>query len=215
MMPSASRSNFTVFLWLLLATQAFANPVSFKDGVGIMPVYSKDSSELQVNYSFTNRFSFGPSIYYKDGESSRATFVIAQLNYLLKRWNELESQANIYASLGVGGRHDSRDADAPAGYAALQADYETRRIYTLVAADTLQSPDEVQFNRLRGRLGFAPYLAPIEVLHTWLIAQVEYTPEMEDETNLTPLVRFFYNNYALELGSSIKGDPFVAAMAHF
>jgi len=104
-------------------------------GGGIMPTYTPDWHDLQVNY--------------------------------------LDSQANVYASFGVGGRYDTGEYDAFAGYGALEADYETRRIYTLVSAETLQSPSDVDYSRLRGRVGVAPYKAPIYELHTWVIVQTE------------------------------------------
>jgi len=127
----------------------------------------------------------------------------------------MDSQANVYASVGLGGRHDTKEDDSVAGYAALEADYETRRIYTLFAAESLQSPNDVQFNRLRYRAGFAPYRAPFESLQTWIIGQVDYMPEMDDKVEVTPLLRFFYNNYALEIGSNLNGKLFLGAMAHF
>ncbi len=209
-------------LWLLivcvicaLPRAAYANPVSFKDGWAIMPSYGGDWSDLQVNYSPTARLSFGPSEYYREGEESSANFGIGQINYLLKRWNELDSQGNLYASLGVGGRHDSLNNDGFAGYGALEANYETRRIYTLASAESLQSGQNVHFTRLRARAGISPYKAPLESLQSWLIVQLDYMPEMQDPTRVTPLVRFFYNNYALEVGSSTKGTLFLAAMSHF
>ncbi len=194
---------------------ASGNPVSFKDGWGIMPTYSTDWSDLDVNYSFTNRYSLGASAYYREGRDSKATFGIGKFNYLLKRWNELDSQANLYLSAGVGGRHDSKDDDSFAAYGAIEGDYETRRVYTLFGAESLQSPDGVQFNRLRYRAGVAPYLAPFDALQTWIITQVDYMPEMSDKTTVTPLLRFFYNNYAFEAGVSLDGKLFLGGMAHF
>lgn len=194
---------------------ATSNPVSFKDGWGIMPAYAPDWHDIQVNYSVTSREAIGLSEYYRNGEGHTATFGILQGNYLLKRWNEIDSQANIYASLGAGGRHDTDEHAALAGYGAVEADFETRRVYTLLSGETLQSPGGVTFSRVRGRAGIAPYKAPIEKLQTWMILQVDYMTEMEEEWTVTPLLRFFLNNYAIELGSSFKGEPYVAAMAHF
>ena len=194
---------------------ASANPVSFKGGYGVMPAYNDDWSDLQVNYSVTNRYSLGISSFYREGKDSSATFDLGQFNYLLKRWNELDSQANVNLSLGLGGRHDSHDDGALAGYGALEADYETRRLYTQLSAETLQSRDSVQFNRFRGRIGFTPYVAPFDALQTWVVIQVDEMPEMHESSRLTPLLRFFYNNLVLEVGVSIEGTPFVAGAAHF
>jgi hypothetical protein len=121
----------------------------------------------------------------------------------------------VYGSVGVGGRHDSEHDDSLAAYGGLEADYETRRIYTLIGAESLQSPSGVQFNRIRGRVGIAPYKASFTSLQTWIITQVDYMPEMDDRTVVTPLLRFFYNNYALEIGAGLNGKVFLAGMAHF
>lgn len=211
------RFLFIAMLFILMGIPAmsFANPVSFKDGWGIMPAYTPDWSDLEINYSLTNRYSIGLTDMYRKGEDSTANFTFGQFNYLIKRWNEMESQANIYLSVGGGTRHDSVENDAIAGYARIEGDYETRRIYTVLGAESLQSPGSVDFNRIRYRAGFAPYLAPIDELHTWIVAQIDYMPEMKDEVTVTPLLRFFYNNYALEVGVSLNGQPYLGAMAHF
>lgn len=199
----------------LLAAPAAANPVSFKDGYGVMPTYSNDWSDLQLNYSVTNRYSVGASAMYRDGSEHRATYVLGQFNWLIKRWNELESQANVYVSTGAGGVHESHGDDSIAGYGALEADYETRRIYTLGSVERLEGPEDVDFTRLRYRAGFSPYEAPIDKLQTWLILQLDLMPEMDDELRVTPLLRLFYNNFAFEGGSSLEGAPYFGLMAHF
>jgi hypothetical protein len=190
--------------FLLVSSCAWANPISFKGGYGIMPAYNDDWSDLQLNYSLSNHDAVGISSFYREGKNSSSEFAIGQYNYLLKRWNEFNSQANVNLSLGVGGRFDSRMDSAMAGYAALEADYETRRLYSQVSAETLQSESTVRYNRYRGRLGIAPYLAYFEGLQTWFVVQVDYMPEMADATRVTPMGRFFYNNL---YGSALdKGD---------
>lgn len=210
------RLLFMCTVLLTSADLAWANPVSFKGGYGVMPAYNKDWFDVQLNYSVTNRYAVGASSYYREGKDSTAEFGIGQFNYLLKRWNELDSQANVNASLGFGGRHDSQHNDAVAGYGALEADYETRRIYSQVSAETLQSDSNVQFSRYRARAGFAPYKAAFDTLNTWLVMQIDVMPEMDDSVRVTPMVRLFYNNFVLEAGVSIdEGTPFVAGAAHF
>jgi hypothetical protein len=181
-----------------------------------MPAYNKDWFDVQANYSVTNRYSVGASSYYREGRDSTAEFGIAQFNYLVKRWNELDSQANVNASVGFGGRHDSVHNDAVAVYGALEADYETRRIYSQLAAETLQSDSNVHFERYRARAGIAPYRAAFDALNTWLVVQLDIMPQMDDSVRVTPLVRLFYNNIALEVGASIdEGTPYVGGAAHF
>ncbi|MEN9847236.1 MAG: hypothetical protein RIS36_2383 [Pseudomonadota bacterium] len=207
---------FVLPLALGMIESAFANPVSFKGGYGVMPAYNKDWFDVQLNYSISNRYAVGVSSSYREGKDSTAEFGIGQFNYLIKRWNELDSQANVNASVGVGGRHDSIKDNAVAVYGALEADYETRRIYSQVSAETLQSDDNVQFSRYRGRLGVTPYKAAFDALNTWLVMQVDVMPEMDESTRVTPMVRLFYNNFVLEVGASVgEGTPFVAGAAHF
>jgi hypothetical protein len=197
-------------------SEAWANPVSFKGGYGIMPAYNKDWFDVQANYSVTNRYAVGASSFYRQGKDSTAEFGIGQFNYLVKRWNESNSQANVNASVGFGGRHDSIDNDAMAVYGALEADYETRRTYSQLSAETLQSDSNVQFNRYRARAGVAPYTADFDALNTWLVVQLDIMPEMDESTRVTPMVRLFYSNFVLELGASLnEGTPFVAGAAHF
>jgi hypothetical protein len=213
-----SMRRLLLFCIILLASTklASANPVSFKGGYGVMPAYNKDWFDVQLNYSVTNRYAVGASSYYREGKDSTAEFGIGQFNYLVKRWNELDSQANVNASVGFGGRHDSVHNDAVAGYGALEADYETRRIYSQVSAETLQSESNVQFSRYRVRAGVAPYRASFDALNTWLVMQVDIMPEMDDSVRVTPMVRLFYTNFVLELGASLdEGTPFVAGAAHF
>lgn len=206
-------------LFIVIALQvpvAWANPVSFKGGYGIMPAYNKDWFDVQVNYSVTNRYAVGASSFYRQGKDSTAEFGIGQFNYLVKRWNELDSQANVNASVGFGGRHDSVVSDSVAVYGALEADYETRRIYSQLSAETLQSDSDVQFSRYRVRSGVAPYKASFDGLNTWLVMQLDIMPEMDESVRVTPMVRLFYSNFVLELGASLnEGTPFVAGAAHF
>jgi len=206
------------FSLVTLATThyAAANPVSFKGGYGVMPAYNKDWFDVQLNYSVTNRYAVGASSYYREGRDGTSEFGIGQVNYLVKRWNELDSQANVNASLGFGGRHDSVKGDGVAVYGAVEADYETRRLYSQLSAETLQSDDNVQFSRYRARGGIAPYKAMFDELNAWLVMQVDIMPEMEDSVRVTPMVRLFYTNFVLEAGASIdQGTPFVAGAAHF
>lgn len=180
-----------------------------------MPAYNGDWHDIQVNYSLSNRAAIGMSSFYREGKDTTAAYGIGQYNYLLSRWNEFNSQANVNLSVGLGGRHDSQHNGAVAGYAALEADYETRTVYTQISAEILQSESDVKFARYRARAGVAPYKAAFESLQSWLVVQVDYMPEMDDSVRVTPMGRFFYNTIAVEVGVSLQGIPFVGAATHF
>ena len=207
----------SLFLGLIVLTsahRAFGHPVSFKGGFGVMPEYSPKRSELEINYSLTAQDAVGVSAIYAETKDGTATFVIPRFNHRLYRKNEPESQTNIYVSGGVGGSMRG-DASGLAGLVSIQGDFETRRVYTLLNLETLPSTGSIDLTRIRYRAGVAPYLAGFDDLNTWLILQVEYSPDMEDEWMATPLVRFFYRNYLLEMGASTRGEPFVAGIFHF
>lgn len=198
---------------LLLVGTAHAHPVSFKGGYGVMPAYTPDRQELELNYSLTQSSAIALTAINIDYEHHTLQFALPQFNYKLFRRNEVDSQTNLYASVGLGGSRYQGDTDL-AGLAAFQADYETRRIYTLLAGEHLQT-EGIGLNRVRYRFGVAPYLTDFESVHTWLIAQVEYTPELGEEVTITPILRLFYQNYLLEVGVSLKGELFAAGIFHF
>lgn len=195
-------------------TEGLAHPVSFKDGIGVMPSYMSYRRDLELNYSITNRHALGVNAIAIDYKDRQATFVLPQFNYRLYRENEMDSQMNLYLSAGAGtASYESSDSMGTVG--AFQFDYETRRIYTLFLAETLHSTSGLNLNRFRYRLGFTPYLADFDDVSTWFIAQIEFTPELDNEITVTPLVRFFLDNYLFEIGSSTRGDLFVAGIFHF
>jgi hypothetical protein len=199
---------------VFLASKASAHPVSFRGGIGLMPEYTNSRQEIEMNYSLSRKEALGLLAVRADTEDGDATFVIPKFNYLAYRDNEKNSQANVYISLGAGGAEFKDDTDL-VGLASVQADYETRRIYTLAHIETIQSSGGSDLNHFRYRAGFAPYVEGYEGIHTWLIGQVDYSPEMSDDWTVTPLVRVFYSNLLLEAGVSLKGDPFFALITHF
>lgn len=207
--------TFYLFLSLLfLPDLLWAHPVSFKDGFGIMPMYTKDRQDLELNYSFAADKALAINtinISYRDRD---ALFILPQFNYKLYRKNELESQTNLYLLLGLGNVNYQSENNL-ASIAAVQADYETRRVYTLLHAEALQAEGDLDLYHLRYRLGLAPYLADFNDFHTWIILQLEYTPELDNTFTVTPLLRFFYSNYLVEIGSSTRGELFLAGIFHF
>ena len=215
-----------IFLWFavslcIFADRALAHPVNFLDATAVMPSFTATRQDLEVNYTFLPKFAFGVESIRIDDDKKQETLVIPKLNYKLFRQNELDSQLNIYLTAGVGiGDASVNSGDdwhrSIAGQFAMQADYETRRIYTLFSAERLElATGQNDMTSLRYRLGAAPYLANFNDVATWLIAQIEYTPDVKHETTVTPLVRFFYKKYLLELGCNTRGEPFAAAIVHF
>lgn len=139
-----------------------------------------------------------------------------QLNFLLKRWNELDSQANIYLSIGHGGEK-VKTSFKDTSILALEADWESRKYYVSAKEDVLLSNRDSGLNvyQTKLRAGFAPYLAEFNEINTWFILQTDFSNKMEEEFKLTPFVRFFYHNVLTEFGVSSKGDAQFNLMVHF
>ena len=144
----------------------------------------------------------------------RDYFAALQHNWLLKRWNLPEAQANLYFGLGAGAAKQDGESFAPAGLGFFRADYETRRIYTAFESKLIGSED-VSRGVTSLSFGVAPYKAEFEELNTWLIVQLEHVSGMEDDLDVIPKIRLFKGPYFLELGCSLDGDPLVNFMIHF
>lgn len=107
-----------------------------------------------------------------------STVWLAQANELAHRWLENCVQANLYGSVGEGARITPTKSTA-AVHEAVEADWETRRIYANTRLETLASPG----------------LAPFEGLHTWLVLE----GDLRDH--------HFYQNVLWEMGTSLEeGD---------
>ena len=189
-----------------LTSTAQARPVSYAEGSMLMASTDKDRSSLAYLYSPTARFALGPMASFN--RESDSMFAGLQANYLLKRWNNFDSQGNLYllSALGVHGLNDSAN-DGLGGYGGFEADWEDRRYYTSYEARYRFDGDESgEFFEHKARVGIAPYVAEAGFLHTWLMLQVEHEPERDDSFTATPLVRVFQGSVLAEAGMSFDGD---------
>lgn len=196
---------------------AQAHPVAFAGSYSIMAWNSKESTDWMLTHSFTHLYSL--SAHYQRIETKdegKREFYFPHLNFLLKRWNELDSQANIYLSLGHGVEKIKKDTQ-DASFLALEADWESRKYYVSLKQEALLSNKKSSrnFYMTRVRAGFAPYLAEFNELNGWFILQAEKTNKGMDEYTLTPFIRFFYHNILTEFGVSQKGDSQFNFMVHF
>ena len=79
---------------------ADARPVSYPGGWTVMQRNTGDFSSLHLHYSPTFQDSIGG--YAEQNWADDYTFVGAQYNRLMRRWNAPGSQANLYLNLGAG-----------------------------------------------------------------------------------------------------------------
>ncbi|TDP52449.1 hypothetical protein C8D79_2213 [Bacteriovorax stolpii] len=199
-----------------MGEKAHAHPVAYAGSTSIMTWNSKEMSDWMLTHSYTSKFSLAARYLRMDTRDGERTFYMPQVNYLLKRWNELDSQANIYLSLGHGGEKVNSSFKNTTG-AALEADWESRKYYVSFREDVLLSHKDSKRNiyQTKVRAGFAPYLAEFNEMNAWFILQADKSNKMTDEYKLTPFIRLFYHNILLEFGSTMKGDSQFNFMVHF
>ncbi len=164
-----------LLVMFLLPNLAWAHPVTFKDGKEIYVTNNSMMRSFGFTYSLTNKYSLGTSLMKIEDKD----YYLLEGNFLVKRWNELGSQANLY--LGAqGGLQNGRSI----GGAMVEADWESREYYISSKYQYIDSN-----NLLRARLVFAPYLAHYNDLNTWFILEYDYM-SLDKKDDITPLLRF-------------------------
>lgn len=199
---------------VMMAPEAVAHPVTFKDGWAAQTFNTEKTRDHQLFYSFTNRDAIGVRHLRlaKDRYKNRTNLV--QYNRLIHRWNLPRAQANIYGWVGAGTSTGTFAGTQDTVVGGLQADYETRRIYTLAKVDVLNH-DHATHVATTARLGWAPYAADFDELNTWFILQGKRITGFDDKIKLTPLVRLFKGDVLGEFGVSTEGDALFTLMYHF
>jgi hypothetical protein len=198
------------------ASGVWAHPVSYKEAVGLMSYNTPQMNEVLLTYSFTPQFALAAT-YLRD---SKSEFFIPRANFLLKRWNKEDSQANIYLSGGAGyEKFGSRTYDARLG--EVVADWESRKYYVyfdhlFINRDNQDNTllPEKEYNHSKLRVGTAPFLADYEDLNVWLILQGEKhlnKPQIE----MTQFLRFYMKNTLWEVGARFDGGWAFNYMVHF
>jgi len=193
-----------------------AHPVAYAGSNSIMTWNNPEMSEWMFAHSFTSHYALAARYFRNETVDGKREFYIPQLNFLLKRWNELESQGNVYLSIGHGGEvvgtsfKDTSLLD-------FEADWESRKYYISFKQEALLANRDSSQNiyTSRFRMGFAPYLAGFEELNSWFILQFEKSNKSKMEYTITPLIRLFYKNVLIETGVSQKGDAQLNFMVHF
>ncbi len=191
-----------------LAYSTQARPVSYPGGWTTMQMNDMDTHSLHIHYSPTAKYSVGyKTQYWRD---KNWQFHGVQLNYLAKRWNQPNSQANFYIKSGAGIANGSSKASNNQNEAALftgiALDWEDRRYFTSYENTMFDAGDIDQFFTQKARIGVAPYIGNYGDIHTWLMLQADHNPKAKEPLTLTPLVRIFKDEYLTETGINHHGD---------
>lgn len=219
-------SGFLAFRWraaplLAIAAISFAQakPIAFADGTTIMAEYGAGTMEqVQAFYAPTYWLSVGAGYLHFDSDERDRTRDIRYLrvNYLVKRWNLDDAQANVFAwgGFGTATGNDFRGntLDRNVGF---QADYETRRIYSSFMSD-LHESDHYSHRVDTLQLGIAPYEHDYTDLATWFVLQTrQYTGGIHRGVEYAALVRLFKGGAWVEAGVTQDGKPQLMMMFNF
>lgn len=206
---------FTAAFIFLAGLSAQAHPVSYKGATGVMTWNQPFMSDHWITYSFRPDMAIAGRfmrMIMQDGKELKYSGL--QLDYLAKRWNGEDSQANIYLYGGMGNAHfDSTDGGAPFG--GIEADAEDRKYFALIKAEYMKPTNADEFSHVEARLGIAPYEAEYNEMASWFMVQAQWHPTLVKKFVVTPLARVFYKSFLLETGVSLDGDWMMNFMFHF
>ena len=201
-----------IALTTLFTLNLHAHPVIYKHGWAINSSNMEDYSNNYVMYSFTNRLSFGVEHWRMTKNDQNNDMGLLRLNHLLWRHNGDDSQANIYLHSGIGieDQEFRQKRTRGAWLAGVEADWETRTLYTSVKHLQFQNTYMSQ-----ARVGFSPVVAPFDDLQTWFMVQAMVLNDIQDRVMITPMLRFFYHNVLWEMGSGTRGEWMLNLMVHY
>lgn len=184
-----------------------------------MSMNTGDMSENMLIYS--PRYWLGTGLMHaqvkNDGvAASKEEWTNLHLGWLIKRWNQAASQGNLYLYGGPGIVKTQNDSKYFTRL-AVQADWETREVYTFFRYNTVRTNND-HYDDYQFRLGFAPYLADYNEINSWLFLQVDHRPQalmQEHEWSVTPVIRQFYKNVLWEFGSSLESNWMINLMVRY
>ena len=212
-------SAIALVLGSLFTGAAHAKPIAFADGTTVMAEYGAGTmTEVQAFYAPTFRYSIGGGHLSLDSDLNDATREITylRLNYLPKRWNMENAQANVFVWGSAGRAHIGETGDDEFAWnVGGQIDYETRRLYASLRTDLHEASDySHRIDTLQ--LGIAPYPHDYKSLALWFVIQArEYTGNLYDGTECAALIRLFRRNAWLEAGLTQDGNVQAMLMFNF
>lgn len=210
----AARFLFLILLVGITSQSAFAHPVSYQGATGVMTWNQPFMSDHWITYSFRPDMAVAGRFMRMEMKDGTFNYNGLQYDYLLKRWNGEDHQANIYLYGGGGTvRFNEKDGSAPFG--GFEADVEDRRYFALIKAEYMKPTVGDDFGHVEARLGVAPYEAEYTEMASWFMVQAQWHPTLNKKFVVTPLARIFYKSFLLETGVSLDGDWMMNFMFHF
>ena len=197
----------SLLVFIILLSSISAHPVIFKNGKVFWVSQTPSFNDIRFGVSQTSNWLIGGRVL--EDRKSNETFALINNNYLAKRWNSRNSQANIYllSSVGVNTKNSKS-----MGTFGVHGDWENRQ---LMVMQMLEYHSHTSSWVSSSRFAYSPYTVDYSKMSTWLIAQyrIEYNND-QFSYMFIPVVRFFKGNYLLEIGSN-GDDSFFTFMTHF
>jgi hypothetical protein len=202
---------------MALTATAQARPVSYPGGNMAMLEADEDGGVVELVHTLTPRFGLGVrSAWNQDGDLQYQGVVATAL---LLRDNQPQSQANVFATVGAGVASQDVAAigkgDRLALFGALEADWETRRLYVQAKASGVSIDGVDETLEWRVRAGFAPYLAVPNTWQLWMIAEVDHQPEASRPVAFKGVARLFNGPVLLEASLAEGGGVGAALWFYF
>lgn len=199
---------------ILIAFKAHAHPVAFKNATAVMTWNQTFMTDNWIAYSFRSDMAIAARTMRVEMADGRMDYYAPQLNYLVKRWNETDSQANIYVYGSYGAAHFLNETKN-AGQVGIEVDAETRKHYISIEYEKMWTGIGPDMDRIKARLGVAPYEAEFTEVASWFMIQYQRHPFLIKKEVVTPLMRLFYKSVLFEAGVSTDGDWMLNFMFHF
>lgn len=196
---------------------AQAHPVRPKGTISLMSEIMEESTQFDTIYSLQYYWGLGLRYHrfeYENGESVQS--YIPMTTFLLKRWNNEDSQANIYAYVGYGqSKYDVSEDDSGVYLYGVQADWETTKHFLMIKHEYSKNDVETLSDTYQVRAGFAAYPASYYELWSWYMVQVSQNRAQTSQIDVTPLMRFFYKNVMWEIGAPHRGGFLINLMLDY
>lgn len=208
------KKTFLIAALISISLKSFAHPVSYQGSTSVMTWNQPFLNDFMVNHSFRKDMAIAlrNMRMQMPGNEMKANFL--QGSYLLKRWNEIESQSNIYVFGGVGLAREFTNSQFLKTY-GFEIDSESRIYYVSAKFQGLVADKITDVYQAQLRIGVATYPSEFNEIASWLIISLQYEPQLIRQWIATPMMRFFYKNVLWELGSSLEGDVMTNFMVHF
>ena len=184
-----------------------AHPVIFKNGKVFWLTQNPNFNDIRFGVSKSSNWLIGGR--FLEDRKSNETFALINNNFLAKRWNNRNSQANLYllSSIGLNTKNSKS-----MGTVGIHMDWEDRRFMVMEMLEYYSHSSALVSNT---RFAFNPYIVDYSKASTWLIAhyRIEYSNDKYSYM-FFPVIRLFKKNYLFEIGFN-RGNSILSFMTHF